>query len=546
MRERVAVGVASWAAFVAVFAFSVMAWGQDLWPGLSSPPQVQGSGDGDVAVIVGIERYLLLPDVDGAVRNVNDWEAFFSRGLGIDEVRVLTNNNATKEGMLRVAEEAAAAAGDGGTVWYVFIGHGAPTRDGAGGALVGVDAQQSVESLFSRSLPQAELLEVLESGAQAQTVVVVDACFSGRDGGGDALAPGVQPVVPVELVPSMAATTVVLSAAQATEFAGALPGEARPAFSYLLLGALRGWAAGDDGEVTTTAAMRYVARQLRHLQDRQQTPEWFGPGDLVLVRGATEEDPIGDLWVRMAAREEGRSAPVERPGPSSSGEWSGARRAFDRQRLWTDGSYFYQGVLDPGQSQRTLRLDWPGFYETVDRADLAVEYRESEATFQLAVQEHQDAVLRAQRLRLWTGIGVSAVLVSSGVWMLARGIGRWPDGSGSTGMVIGGTMTMTFGFIPAGIGIALSQMVPRSLQRAEPRRPSDGFHPMSPGERWSAAYRRNVEVCREHGLEREPEGYACEDIAGLEEPTPSAGVQDVQFYGGPDGDGWSLGLGFRF
>ncbi|MFA6315935.1 MAG: SUMF1/EgtB/PvdO family nonheme iron enzyme [Elusimicrobiota bacterium] len=35
----------------------------------------------------------------------------------------------------------------------------------------------------------------------------------------------------------------VLTAAKADQFAGSLPGTKRPAFSYLVLGGLRGWAA---------------------------------------------------------------------------------------------------------------------------------------------------------------------------------------------------------------------------------------------------------------------------------------------------------------
>ena len=161
-----------------------------------------------------------------------------------------------------------------------------------------MDASQTAESLQVRSVAQRELLAALESGRQARTVVAVDACFSGRDGGGATLVPGLQPVLPAEVAPSARANTLIFSAARSDQFAGPLPGQDRPAFSYLLLGALRGWAASEEGgEVSAGAALSYARRHLRGLPDRQQTPELFGVGDIVLVRGVQEEDPV-DAWRR--------------------------------------------------------------------------------------------------------------------------------------------------------------------------------------------------------------------------------------------------------
>jgi len=57
------------------------------------------------------------------------------------------------------------------------------------GVLVGFDAQQDADSLYARSLAQGELQSLFAKGAQARTVVLLDACFSGRAGGGAPLVP---------------------------------------------------------------------------------------------------------------------------------------------------------------------------------------------------------------------------------------------------------------------------------------------------------------------------------------------------------------------
>ncbi len=284
-----------------MMAASPAAAQQNQWPNLGNNPQMEAIGEDDVALVVAIEEYIFLPDVDGAIETANDWENFFRRGLGLSSVQVVTNRDASREGILRFARQAAEDVGPNGNLWFVFVGHGSPMSGGEDGGLVGMDAQQTVESLEARSLSQGELLDVLESGAQARTIVVVDACFSGRAGDGTALAEGVQPVIPVNVQPREESRLLVMTAARADQYAGALPGKRRPAFSYLLLGALRGWATDGD-QVTAGEAILYVQQQLRGVPGRQQTPELFGTGEIVLTRGVVERDPTSTPEIRRPVR----------------------------------------------------------------------------------------------------------------------------------------------------------------------------------------------------------------------------------------------------
>lgn len=250
-----------------------------------------GVSSKDVAVIIAIEDYAFLPDVPGAVDNANAWENYLRKSKGFGEVFVLTDKQAPIEEIKRFTDQAVAAAPAGGQLWFVFIGHGAALKDGSDGALIGMDAQQTIESIGSRSLPRKELLASLNKGKQAQTVVVLDTCFSGRGPGGELLAEGTQPVIPVANEPTVDGGTVVMSAAGNDEVAGQLPGSARPAFSYLLLGALRGWADDGDGNVTAEEAISWTKQQLRHVKGRQQTPGLDGGTGLTLAMNATEADP---------------------------------------------------------------------------------------------------------------------------------------------------------------------------------------------------------------------------------------------------------------
>lgn len=293
-----------------IFVVLLFAWGacastavaQD-YPSLSPSPDIERTGTNDAAVIVAVEKYDRLPNVAGAVETGEDWETFFRDALGVPDIHFLPDAYATEGQIRRFARMGAEDVESGGTLWFVFIGHGAPGEDGGDGLFVGADARQNVDSLHNRSVSQQEVIDILNEGPQAETVVVGDACFSGRDTRGEALVEA-QPVVPVDATPEAEETpTTVLSAARADEFAGPLPGASRPAFSYLVLGALQGWAKG--GEVTAGDVTDYAREKLRGIPGRfEQTPVVYGRADTVLARNVSEMDPGIDEVMRRMMRHE--------------------------------------------------------------------------------------------------------------------------------------------------------------------------------------------------------------------------------------------------
>ena len=135
------------------------------WPDLSKAlPRAIGGGKKDQAVIVGITRYAHVAEINGAAENATDWYNYLvkSRGVPIDRVSLLLDEDATVEEMRFAISEASQRVKKGGTLWFVFIGHGAPARNGRDGLLVGFDAQQKARSIQTRSLLRGELLATLQ------------------------------------------------------------------------------------------------------------------------------------------------------------------------------------------------------------------------------------------------------------------------------------------------------------------------------------------------------------------------------------------------
>lgn len=271
--------VSALAAVVAVFLATNLARAEPttgLWPNVSVPPaDPRAEPSNDAALIIGIDRYDALPRVLGAADNARDWEKYFlfGRRTPPDRVSLLTDQNATVESISARAKELAAKVPDGGTLFVIFIGHGAPGQGGQKGLLLGADVRPSDSSFGARSLSYDQLETIVQTGRQSRTIMVLDACFSGIDSGGRTLLPNVQPVIAASLVAS--SKTTVFSAGTAAEYAGALPGSQRPALSYLVLGALRGWADNDaDGVVTVDEVQAYASLVMRSLpNNHEQHPQ---------------------------------------------------------------------------------------------------------------------------------------------------------------------------------------------------------------------------------------------------------------------------------
>jgi TPR repeat protein len=274
------------------------------WPDLQQVIPV-GGGEQDGAVIAAVEDYPFVPAIAGARANATAWYRYLvrSRGASAERVRFLRDREVTRERLQASLRAAAQATPPGGTLWFVYIGHGAPKKDGRDGLLLGVDAQQDPESMETRGLSRSEALQILAGTRAARIVVVLDACFSGRGSDGRTLAAGLMPLVAVREGPVLDPRTILLTAARADEFAGALPGVARPAFSYLVLGGLRGWADGDgDGIVTALELERYAREALGALvHNRKQTPTLEAKDRTVALARAGERGPDLAALVERAA-----------------------------------------------------------------------------------------------------------------------------------------------------------------------------------------------------------------------------------------------------
>jgi len=272
------------------------------WPAIDSPHDTDASRPGDVAVVIGNERYDDLPDVPYAAADARLVADLLVATVGLPSSRVHTLYDVSEEQILAALARGAAALEPGGRIWIYYAGHGRVDPDSGSLLLVGDTVKADWSNLASASVSMAELLAV-EALPTDRVVFLADACYDGapRVGAWPGAARSVVPDHALRddfLVGFGEGGGVALTAASRGEQAVPLHKVGHGAFTYFLAGALRGWADGSGGgaaddRVTLGETAHYVSRALEMVGLTQQNPILAGTAgrDQVLAQGRLEEGP---------------------------------------------------------------------------------------------------------------------------------------------------------------------------------------------------------------------------------------------------------------
>ena len=270
-----------WLSALVCLLASPVAHAEGGWPDLSQPTTAAIPRPNDVAVVIGIEDYDHLVDVPGATDSAIAWHRWLEQGLGMPalNLHLLVGSEATAQAMAAAVTEAALDAGPEAAFWFVFVGQASPSCDGSDVLFFQPDAGPEAPGYIQGAFTWRSLEGLLEIGSQQRNIVLIDASINQRDRSLDKLGCEMLPVMPpIDLAPSE--HTVLITAAQDDELAGSLLGTELPAFSTLMLGALRGWADGSgDGQVTANEAVEWILGVLQATERLvPQSPQVHGAG----------------------------------------------------------------------------------------------------------------------------------------------------------------------------------------------------------------------------------------------------------------------------
>lgn len=280
--------------FVATFLSARPSLAASPWPDLSKPAEAVGGSEKDAVVIVAIEHYQHLPERPGALAAAKNWQAYFAitRGVPANRVKLLVDDQARSHSIASATDAALHSVMPGGRFWFLFIGHAFPEVKGDDFRLLGWETGASLGSIYALGLLQMELL----GNSQDRSVFIIDASISGQ-------STNIKP--PRQKIPKEQRGLLRPDALMKKYFdmagggdkrlllashwgaACQMPSVGQPAFSFLLLGALRGWANRANAAAPRSdadAAQRRGSWNAEYVRDALYafTPchpdPWFGRG----------------------------------------------------------------------------------------------------------------------------------------------------------------------------------------------------------------------------------------------------------------------------
>jgi len=243
--------------------------------------------------VVGVEAYRDLPAPEGARADALAFAEVAKTTFGVtdDRLRVALDERASGADIRRGLKWLVETVPAGGRAYFYFSGHGAPDPTSGAPYLVPYDGDPL--ALDETALPLGSVMSKLAGGTAAETLVVLDSCFSGA-GGRSVLPKGSRPLVRVKASP-VPSTVALLSAATGAEISGATAAGDRGLFTTHVVDAIgRGQADIDgDAQITLAELMQWleprVARDAKAAGREQHPSLVIGngaqPGRFVLTRG---------------------------------------------------------------------------------------------------------------------------------------------------------------------------------------------------------------------------------------------------------------------
>lgn len=304
----------TWIALWIVWALpGIAAAGSDL-PNLHQPWEGGVLTPYDAGLVISIENYGELPDVPYARRDARAVRQFLRHGRGIPDEQIEELQQGDRAKMIDALWATTAATSEDSVVWFYFAGHGAVQPDSGEPLLLGGEAQPGTEGWGEQWVTLSEALAILTNGG-ARVVALLDCEFTGIGRTGEAIT---ELEGAVAVFPDPDPRIVVWTAAAADGSPDLLYATRHGAFTYLVLGALRGWADGAlnanrDGVVTGAEAQVYVDDLIQGAGATTFRPEMRG-ADLTwpISAGTLEPGPRRDRMIEAlrGGRAEGAPAPT--------------------------------------------------------------------------------------------------------------------------------------------------------------------------------------------------------------------------------------------
>jgi hypothetical protein len=277
-------------------------------PDLGAGYETGSSATADAAAVLFVEDYLRLPDVDGASRDAALMADTFRNSVGIPASAVKLTSTGNRSRMRSTVQSAAKKVKKNGTLWVYFSGHGL-VRNGEW-VLLGKDTVRDGSTATRDGIKLKEIVDWSKRSTISRVVVILDASFGGYHRDGSRVISPPPPRPPRFQTPNDDRVVVWMADAKART-APHYRAADHGMFSYLVAGALRGWADGalggsPDGLLSLGELQRFVRLHTHALGSAHAANESDIPAqsEWTLVSGKMESGPGVASWAALAKVEQ--------------------------------------------------------------------------------------------------------------------------------------------------------------------------------------------------------------------------------------------------
>ena len=263
------------------------------FPSLQMPELAVTPNPNRVAIIIGIETYINVPDAQYAE---NDSRVFYDYATSVlaippNQINLIYGKNATRAKILKTFSNwlKSFSANPNTEVFIFFSGHGLSKPDGTDAFFLPVDGDPSL--LSDTAISRQRIIKDLENINARSVILFLDTCYSGLSRNGEAIIPGQRPIViATSDWTGLPSNMSILSAAAKDEISISIDENKHGLFSYFLMRALDGEAdnaasGNKDGELSLSEIRDFIGPRIKQeaaSRGQNQTPQLIGPPSTIV------------------------------------------------------------------------------------------------------------------------------------------------------------------------------------------------------------------------------------------------------------------------
>ena len=257
------------------------------------PNKLRGYADENkIAIIIGIEKYENLPNLDAsfANRDAGAFREYANRALGVkpSNIKLLIDKKASKSQTLqafklwlpRIADT------DGKDIYVFFAGHGLTSDDGEDLYILPEDGHSSL--LEDTAIKRSELISLIQKVNPKSVTMFFDTCYSGQTRDEQMLLASLRPIRIVADDQEAPNNFTIFTASKSDQTSGSIKEAKQGMFSYYLMKGFEGKADNNqDKQITNGELIAYLQTHVSKEafnQNREQDPMFSGDPDQILMR----------------------------------------------------------------------------------------------------------------------------------------------------------------------------------------------------------------------------------------------------------------------